>query len=324
MSQPEKWTIRELLSWTVDYFKKKGVESPRLEAETLLSAATGMSRIDLLVSYDEEPTDTSRAAFRDYVRRRASGEPNAYISVKKEFYSLEFEVDRNVLIPRPDTEQLVMETIEYFKSRGWTTGADATRLRFGEDGAPLDAEPFSAPAGPTLRICDLGAGSGCVSAALAKNIPSSRVVGLDVSASALEVARRNIDRLGLSDRVTLLESDLFGAIPEDLPEEERFDAIVSNPPYVSDPEYSDLEATVRDFEPRVALLGGPTGAELPIELVRQASPRLKRGGRLALELSPSTVDAVSSALEGAGLWRDIEIRRDLSKLRRFVVAILRD
>lgn len=337
MSQPEKWTNRALLTWTKAFFEKRGIETPKLDAEVLLGYATGRTRLDLFVSYDEEPTEEQRGVFRELVRRRALGEPVAYLVGKKEFYSLDFAVDARALIPRPETEQLVLETIEYFKKRGWRTGAAAVKKRsveIEERVAEFSAAESEAAESPAVErsdseprdpgelwICDVGVGSGCVSAALAKNIPSCRVLGLDVSPEALEVARENVERLGLSARVELRESDLFSAVPDALPEEERFDAIVSNPPYVSESEYVVLETTVRDFEPRLALVGGASGAELAIELVRQAVDRIKIGGRLALELSPTTVETVARELTQDGRWTDVAIHKDFAGLLRFVAAL---
>ena len=318
MSQPEKWTNRALIAWTKSYFEKKGIENPKLEAEVLLSHATGTSRIELFMNYDDEPTAEGRAAFRELVRRRALGEPVAYLVGVKEFYSIPFAVDSGALIPRPETEQLVLETIEHFKKQGWRTGSDGVRRRSAESEENGDAPRASEER--ELKICDVGVGSGCVSVALAKNIPAARVVALDISPEALEIARKNVESLGLSDRVELRQSDLFAAIPADLPEEERFDAIVSNPPYVSESEYATLDPTVRDFEPKIALVGGPTGAEIAVELARQAPDRLKLGGRFALELSPTTVEIVADELKKDNRWTGVEIRRDFAGLPRFLVA----
>ncbi len=317
-SQPEKWTNRALIAWTKSFFEKKGIENPKLEAEVLLSHATGTSRIELFMNYDDEPSEENRAAFRELVRRRALGEPVAYLVGVKEFYSLPFLVDSNTLIPRPETEQLVLETIEYFKKQGWRTGSDGVRKRGVE--TEEDAPDHRETEERELKICDVGVGSGCVSVALVKNIPAARVVALDVSPATLEVARKNVEKLGVVDRVELRQSDLLDAIPSDLPEEARFDAIVSNPPYVSESEYVALEATVREYEPKIALVGGATGAELALRLVRQAPDRLKLGGRLALELSPTTVEIVARELEKDARWNSVEIRRDFAGLPRFVVA----
>ena len=184
-SQPEKWTNRALIAWTKSFFEKKGIENPKLEAEVLLSHATGTSRIELFMNYDDEPSEENRAAFRELVRRRALGEPVAYLVGVKEFYSLPFLVDSNTLIPRPETEQLVLETIEYFKKQGWRTGSDGVRKRGveTEEDAPDPRETEERE----LKICDVGVGSGCVSVALVKNIPAARIVALDKnSASSIE------------------------------------------------------------------------------------------------------------------------------------------
>ena len=306
MSETEIWTIKALLEWTTSFLKSKGSESPRLEAEVLLAFASGKSRVDLYVCYDEEPNETVRAAFRDLVRRRGRGEPVAYLVGKKEFYSLDFKVDRRVLIPRPETEQLVLETVEFVKKRDKVFGkADKERAA-------------SSEVGRTWRFCDVGTGSGCLAVALAKNVANCSVTALDLSEEALEVARENAAAHSTSDRVAFVRSDLFDALRSQ--KDALFDVVVSNPPYVSDEEYAALEPTVRLYEPKIALLGGPTGAELPIELVRQAPDFLARGGRIFLELSPTTVAPTLDALREDSRWENATAFADYSRVMRYVVA----
>ena len=301
MSQAEEWTIRRRWDWTVSFFAKKGFDSPRLDAEVLLAYVLKTTRVDLFVRYDEKASDEARAQYRELVRRRSQGEPVAYLVGKKEFYSLDFAVDFNVLIPRPETEQLALETIEYVKKV-----------------SKADAEGASAPR--VWSICDVGTGSGCVAVALAKYVANSRVLAIDVSAPALEVARKNAEKHGVADRIEFREGDLLDSVALDLPEEERFDIIASNPPYVSESEYADLEPTVKNFEPKLALIGGQTGAELPVRLARQAPDRLKSGGRFFMELSPTTVNAVADEMKNDERWSDVEIRRDFAHIDRFVCA----
>lgn len=339
MADTEVWTIKSLLTWTSDFFKKKGVESPRLEAEVLLAHALNASRIDLLVRYDEQPSEEDKAKFRDLVRRRGQGEPVAYLVGKKEFYTLDFEVDRNVLVPRPETEELAMAAIEharksaarYVKRSGafsFAQYAEATGYDVSDDGsdganAETNSEPEpAAPAEPERKwlICDVGTGSGCIAVSIANELTGSKVTAIDISEGALGVAKKNAAQNGVDSRIEFLLGDLLEPIPSDLPEERKFDIIVSNPPYVSEPEYAELEPTVRNFEPKLALVGGPTGAELPIRLLSQAPDRLKHGGRLFMELSPTTVEAAAAFAEQDGRWTDVRIVKDFARLDRFVFA----
>ena len=281
MSQVENWTFRNLRSWTASFLEKKGADSPLLETEILLAHAAHTTRVDLFMRLDETPDDATRAAFRELVRRRGMGEPVAYLIGKKEFYALDFDVDSNVLVPRPETEQLALEAIEYIKKRAKTFGKSAKEIGNGsEESEPADAPASNAP--ETWNICDVGVGSGCISVALAKHVPNARIVAIDLSASALDVAKKNAEKHGVGQKIEFVQSDLFAAFRRDLPEEARFDMIVSNPPYVSEAEYAALEPTVKNFEPELALVGGPTGSELPIRLVEQAAEQIKSGGRLFL------------------------------------------
>ncbi len=302
MPQAEDWSIKNLLEWTASFFEKKGLDSPRLDAEVLLARVLKTTRVELFVRYDEKPSDDARTQFRELVRRRSAGEPTAYLVGKKEFYSLDFEVDSRVLIPRPETEELVLEAIEHIKR---------TDKALANDGA--DSRVWS--------ICDVGTGSGCIAVTLAKYIPNSQVVAVDISPDALQIAQRNAQKHKVEHKITFLEGDLLDPVSLDLSEERRFDIIASNPPYVSESEYARLETTVKDFEPKLALVGGSTGAETPVRLVQQVPERLKSGGRLFMELSPTTVGAVAETMKKDERWTDVEIRRDFAHVDRFVYAV---
>src|SRR5262249_4641274 len=175
----ETWTVRRLLEWTEDFLRKKGVEGPRLEAQILLAHALGCQKIELYVRHDEEPAEDKRTAFREMIRKRAEGMPVAYLVGYREFYSLPFTVSPAVLIPRPETETLVMQALGLMRS-------------------------MESP-----HVLDLGTGSGCIAITLAKQHKSVRVTAVDVSALALELASANAKRHGISDRVTFLEGDLL-------------------------------------------------------------------------------------------------------------------
>lgn len=302
MSQGETWTTRRLLEWTTNFFAEKGADSPRLEAEILLAFALKTTRVNLYVNYDSVPNDDKRALFRSLVKRRGAGEPVAHLVGKKEFYSLDFETNRDVLIPRPETEQLVLEAVEFVKKT---------------DKAAREAGTFDA--GRVWNLCDVGTGSGCVAIALAKNLPNARLTALDISPAALAVARRNAEKNELSERVEFVESDLFSALKP----ERRFDMIVSNPPYVSASEYVELEPTVRDFEPKLALLGGETGVEIVARIVATAPDYLKSGGKIFVEMSPTTASETARLFEADGRWADVAVLQDFAKLDRFVSATLK-
>src|SRR6056297_2668080 len=258
---PERWTVLRLLEWTTDFFKQRGSESARLDAEILLAEARGSTRIDLYTAFNSEPDEATRDAFRGLVRRRAAGTPVAYLVGYKEFYSLKLEVDEAVLIPRPETEHVVVEALDRAKA-------------------------MTVPDRP-LRIADVGTGSGAIAVALAKHLPGSQIVAIDVSAKALAVAARNVATHHVADQVRLVEGDLL----EPLVDEPPFDLICSNPPYISEAEYAELPVTVAEYEPREALLAGPRGTETIARLIPQASQLLRPGGQLIVELSPMIAEA---------------------------------
>jgi release factor glutamine methyltransferase len=288
MSQSETWTVGRLLDWTKDYFTKRGADSPRLDAEVLLAEALGCRRIDLYTRFDEVPNDERRARFREMVCRRAEHVPVAYLVGSREFYSLPFRVTSDVLIPRPETELLVV--------------------------AALDRVMEMDRGGEPVSICDVGTGSGAIAVTLAKHLPDARVTAVDVSAAALAVARENAGTHGVADRVEFVESDLL----ESLPAEARFDLIASNPPYVSESEWAELAPEVRDHEPRGALVAGPRGTEVIERLLPQAAAHLEPGGHLLVELSPMIHEAVLALFEADAALGDPEIIKDLARLPRVV------
>jgi len=272
MSQAETWTIGRLLTWTTDYLKQHGSQSPRLDAEVLLAHARGCKRIELYTAFDQPADDATRTAFRELVSRRAKGEPVAYLVAKREFFSLSFRVTRDVLIPRPETESLVVRLIDLAKEFGITR--------------------------PNLRIADVGTGSGIIAICAAKHLPQARVVAIDSSDAALTVARQNVADHGVANRTEFVQSDLFDAVGQD----RRFQIIASNPPYVRESELARLPADVRDFEPRQALVAGPRGTEVIERLIAQAAERLERGGWLLMEISPMIEAAARDLVTNHGAY----------------------
>jgi len=286
----EAWTIGRLLKWTADYLGQHGADSPRLEAELLLAAARGCQRIELYTAFDETPPEDVRTAFRELVKRRAEGAPVAYLLGQREFFSLPLKVSPDVLIPRPETEHLVISALDFARSKS--------------------------PQGAGLRIVDVGTGSGAIAIALAKHLPQAEVTAIDLSAAALAVATENAATHGLAERVTFFESDLLAALPA----EANFDLIASNPPYVSSAEWKGLAPGVRDFEPRQALEAGPAGTEVIERLIPQAVERLKPGGWLLLEVSPMIEPQVVRMIVSRMELKALPTRKDSAGLARVVMA----
>lgn len=282
MSQ-EVWTIGKVVRWAADDFRSRGIESPRLEAELLLSLVLGIDRMRIIVEHDRPLQPNELMRYRELIKRRRAREPVAYIRGEREFYGRVFRVDKRVLIPRPDTEALVETALE-------------RTARLSMSG----------------RMLDLCTGSGCVATSFAKERPSWQVTGTDLSAGAIEVARDNAFRLGAIWNVRWLVGDLYAPIGD-----ERFDLITANPPYIADSEAPSLSADIRDYEPHLALFGGEEGLDLVARIVRGAPAHLRRGGLLALEIGAGQADAVVEMLERAG-FADIKRTRDYGGHERVV------
>ncbi|MBN2293573.1 MAG: peptide chain release factor N(5)-glutamine methyltransferase [Pirellulales bacterium] len=294
MLQPESWTVGRLLEWTADYLKQRGADSPRLDAEVLLAEALGCKRIELYTAFSEVVDEGPRGKFRELVKRRAEGVPVAHLVGHREFYSLSFRVTPDVLIPRPETEFLVVKLLDLAAER---------------KKAALGSDP--------IRICDIGTGSGIIAIAAAVHLPQAELVAVDVSRKALEVARENARDHGVEDRIEFIESDLFGAVPAD----RRFDFVVSNPPYISQSEMAELAPDVRDHEPQGALLGGEQGSEVIERLLPRAAERLLPGGHLLVEISPTIHDATLELIAATDGLQFEETVKDLARLPRVVRAV---
>jgi release factor glutamine methyltransferase len=246
----QPWTVGRLLDWTARFLGEKGSESPRLDTEVLLAHALGCKRIELYTRHDELANEEGRQKFRDLIRRRVEGCPVAYLVGRKEFFSLELEVSPAVLIPRPDTECVVDECLRLAK--GMT-------------------EP---------RVLDIGTGSGCLAVAVARQHKTAQVTAIDVSPDALAVAARNAAKHLVAERVHFLQGDLFTPLPPG----ERFDFVLSNPPYIRHEDLTGLPKGVRDYEPHLALDGGPDGFAVFDPLIAEAPTYLNPGGYLIVEI----------------------------------------
>ena len=278
-------TIKELLFRTTDFFKDKGVENAKLDAELLLSHGLGLrSRLDLYLQYDRPLEEVQLAKIRPLVRRRAKGEPVQYIEGIANFMGVEFRVDPRVLIPRPETEELV-EKVEAF-----------------QEGREVD------------RIIDLGTGSGVLALSLARIYQTSDVVAVDVSSEALEVARGNAKEQDLEERVTFLKSNWFGDVSG------KFDLVVSNPPYLTRSEWEGASAHIKDWEPEIALVsGGDSGEDCLFSIIEGALDALRPGGILALETGISQRQLLNNKASLVG-YSEFWTATDLSGRDRFFFA----
>ncbi|MEZ6143452.1 MAG: peptide chain release factor N(5)-glutamine methyltransferase [Zavarzinella sp.] len=280
------WTIQRLLTWTEDYFRNRGVEQPRLEAQILLAHTLGCSKIDLYVRFSELASDSIRQQYRELIRRRTEGTPIAYLVGEKEFFSLKFHVSPAVLIPRPDTEVLVME---------------ALRL--------IDAKK---PA----QILDMGTGSGCIAVTLAKSLPLAHLQAIDLSLDALEVAKGNAALHSVGDRLQFLHGDWWQAVSPDA----TFDLIATNPPYISEAEWTEVDAGVKNFEPTMALLAPPDGLRFYRSLATDAAAHLHHGGHLLAEIGYQQGIAVKELFAAQPEWANIRILKDFSGNDRVLAA----
>jgi len=282
--QAEPWSIKRVLSWATDDFKRRGNKSARLDAELLLGEALGLDRIKLIIEAERPLADAELARYRDLIKRRRSGEPIAYILGRREFFALPFRVDRRVLIPRPDTEVLVEIALEGTRERHL----------YG-------------------RALDLCTGSGCVAIAFAKARPTWRVTAIDLSPDAAALARENSLRASTIRNLAILEGDLFAPLPADA----QFELITANPPYIPSAEIETLETDVRDYEPRLALDGGNDGLAVIRRLLADAPRYLSAGGLLAMEVGFDQAPAVGELFASAG-FREVSRARDLAGVERVV------
>ncbi|MDY6299406.1 MAG: peptide chain release factor N(5)-glutamine methyltransferase [Selenomonadaceae bacterium] len=280
----ELWTIGRILKWTEQYFKEKGIESPRLDAEVLLSHILGRERIYLYVHFDEPLEPAELARYREAIKQRVQRVPVAYIIGEKEFMGLTFKVTEDTLVPRPDTEILVQAAIERLRARG------------------------DAP-----RFADIGTGTGAICLSVLHFLPKAQADTVDISPAARAVAEENAAALGASDRITFLTGDLLAPLAG-----QCYDAILSNPPYIPDGDIAALAPEVRLKEPHTALAGGRDGLDFYRRLTADAPALLKDGGFLAVEVGIH--QAVPVAALAAPAFSRTEILKDYAGIERIVIA----
>ena len=282
MVAEQVWTVKAALDWTRAYLAEKSDEHPRRSAEWLLSAATGLSRVELYAYHDRPLSPDERATLREAVKRRAAGEPLQYVTGEVAFRHLVLRVRPGVLIPRPETEVLVDAVL-----------------------ATVDA---AIEARGSALVVDLCTGSGCVALAIAGERPGATVLATDLSGAAIEIATGNAERLGLAERVTAVEGDLFAPLPAEY--RGLVDVVVANPPYVPSPDLPTLPAEVMGFEPALALDGGQDGLDVYRRILDGAREWLAPGGLLGVELDERMVR--TAAGEAEEWYEDVRVVADLA------------
>lgn len=296
---PADWTVLRLLTWTQGYLQRSGLQEPRLSAELLLAKVLGCKRVDLYIRHDRLVRPEHLAAYRQLIKRAAEGEPIAYLTGQREFYSLSFKVTPDVLIPRPETELLVDAALAVAKKQR----------------------------GSAVRMWDVCTGSGCVAVAAAKWASTLGVLATDISEAALGVAAENMKAHGLERAVYLAHADLLDSPkltatsqPPPFDISGPYDVITANPPYVSQ---ADMDHLPKDVlrEPHVALTAGATGLEVIERLIAGVGKYLRSGGTFAMEMGLGQADRVHQLLKAAGHFQDIAILKDAAGIERTVVAV---
>jgi release factor glutamine methyltransferase len=284
------WTCRDALAWTVEYLTRRGDAHPRRSAEWLLSAATGLSRVEVYALHDRPLSADERTRYRELIERRAAGEPLQYVTGEMPFRHLVIRVERGVFIPRPETEVLVDVAVDHLSA-------------------------IEAP-----HALDLCTGSGAVAVSIAHEVPTAHVWAVDANEQAVEAARRNALYAGVQNRVQVVHGDMFLPLPPDLAG--RLDAVVANPPYIPSAQVPDLPMEVLGFEPRLALDGGPDGLREARRIAEGAYRWLRPNGLLAMELASDRAAAMAEELRGS--YGEVQVLKDLTGRDRIVVGRKRE
>ena len=285
----EIWTVKRVLDWTVGYLERKGDERPRLSAEWLLCHVCGLTRVEVYTNFDKPLSPDELNAMHDAVARRGRGEPLQYVTGEMPFRHIVMRCEEGVLIPRPETEILVDACLE----------------------ALSDVED--------PRVLEIGTGTGCIALSLATECPGTRVIATDISPRAIALALRNRDALDMAGYVDVVEGDLASAVPDAIMG--TFDLLVSNPPYIPSAVLAhEVPPEVKDHEPHLALDGGDDGLDVFRRILELAPRALRAGGTMALELSEDNVEQAAELCRSAGGWVCVEVREDLTRRPRVLVA----
>lgn len=283
MANNEIWTVQRTMNWCVEYLERHGDEHPTRSAEWLMSAATGLSRVEIYAYYDRPLSVEERDTLRESLRRRGAGEPLQYVTGEVGFRHIILRTAKGVLIPRPETELLVELVLERIKGK------------------------------PAARVLEVGCGTGCVALSIAKE-GGAHVVATDISPEAIACASRNVEALELSELVDVVETDCVDGV------EGPFDVLVSNPPYIPTAVMGELDEEVVGYEPHLALDGGADGLDFFDRLIEVAPSLLASGGFFAFELHETCLEEAARRATRAG-FADVSIENDLAGRQRFLTGV---
>jgi len=281
-------TVLESINLSTDFLEKKGIESARTNAELLLASILNCKRLDLYMSFNRPLSENEKVIYRDYIARRGKFEPLQYIIGDVEFYGITLKVNNSVLIPRPETEILIEEVIN------------------------------SVNQDDKLKILDIGSGSGNISLALAKNLPNALVVGIDISDEAVKLAKSNAEVLDLGSQVEFYKLDIFNYNETEI--KEPFDIIVSNPPYVSDEEFTTLQKEIVEYEPSFAVTDNSDGYKFYEHITKISKELLREEGTLFYEIGQGQTERVVKILE-QNSFSEIKIKKDFAEIERVVSGV---
>lgn len=289
----EIWTLKRILDWSSDYLSQKGMEHARLESEILLCHVLKLRRLDLYLQFERPLSRDELADYKAVIKRRVNFEPSAYIVGQREFWSRQFFVSPDVLIPRPDTEVLIELILQKFKKH------------------PITQK--------SIKGFELGIGSGAISVTLLSEFPEVKMAALEISSAAIQIAERNAKYHGVDTRLSIQSGDFFSDDMLSQIPDASLDFVVSNPPYISEDEYQQLSPTVKDFEPKLALVSGSTGLEFYLRLAQFSKRTLVPSGFLAVEIGENLGQSVKSIFEDAGL-QNVTLHRDYAHHDRVVMG----
>jgi release factor glutamine methyltransferase len=280
-------TVLEAIQKSADFLGKKNVESPRLQTELLLSHFLKLPRMKLYLNFERVLTPSETDALRELIKRRSQREPLQHIVGSTSFCGFEIAVNRHALVPRPETEMLAELGWQFLSS--------------------INSQPSAA--------LDFGTGTGCIAIAIAAKCPNAKILATDISADALTLAKENAVKNNLAEQIEVLQGDGFTALPNNI----RFDLIISNPPYIPSAEIATLQPEVRDFDPRTALDGGADGLDFYRKLAAEAKPFLKSDGKIMLEFGDGQADVIRTIFENEK-WIVEAVKEDYSQRARILIA----
>ncbi|MBI5048729.1 MAG: peptide chain release factor N(5)-glutamine methyltransferase [Deltaproteobacteria bacterium] len=308
----KNWTIKETLAWAEDYLNRYEVPDAKVEAEYLLTHLLGCKRSKLYLNYSDVMACNELQQYIDFIERRIKREPSQYIIGEQGFWGLSFKVNKDVLIPRPETEVLVEEAVNTVNCK---------LLNVNGRKEQTNSISQCTVHGSQFAILDLCTGSGCIAISIAKEIPDCQIYAVDIAERALDVARENAERNGVADKITFLNGNLFEPLRGlNL----KADLIVSNPPYISKKMMKELQPEVKDYEPQTALCGGDDGLDFYRRIIAEAPNYLTKRGHLILEMGYGQAEEIKKLIKQNKTFEHIDIKKDIAGIDRVIKARRKD